>query len=498
MTAVPQIANVRGDLYRVQVGDQATVFLVTPQGIILADPLSYDVAAWLRKELESRFPGRPVRYLLHTHHHFDRAEGASVFNDTAELVGHREFNHALSDSRVSLQPDLVTRDRNRNGILERDELGTDAIASRLLTRDINGDGDIARDEMYRRVRDVEAAYKSGHIIHLADRTVQLVYTGAAHSTDMMALYFPSERVVFAADHPSISDSPFSFGTAPPKEVVRWVDSIAALDFDVLVSSDSTTTTRVEIQAIHQYLADLVTSVSAGYALGLPVDQLQRSSLLGKYVDGRYALRDAQVAQVYGQLRSIASDVYGAALMNRAPQNIADCGNSPVDTCRLPETDVPSGLLGMRFSYGRVSAGAEARAEGQRSFYTASASQETTVVHRETLISSVLRVDIFPRHRIIVAGVGGVSFALGETRGVTFIRQGIVPRVGPHFFGSKQVEFGTTFGADVGMSFGDRVSIVMPVRMTRLTRSANENLWGRVHTYVGVGLSFRLFRHTYFR
>src|SRR5688572_25678456 len=71
MTAVPQIANVGGDLYRVQVGDQATVFLVTPQGIILADPLSYDVAAWLRKELESRFPGRPVRYVLHTHHHFD-------------------------------------------------------------------------------------------------------------------------------------------------------------------------------------------------------------------------------------------------------------------------------------------------------------------------------------------------------------------------------------------------------------------------------------------
>ena len=37
-------------------GQQTTVFLVTPEGIILADPLRRDTALWLKGELGARFP----------------------------------------------------------------------------------------------------------------------------------------------------------------------------------------------------------------------------------------------------------------------------------------------------------------------------------------------------------------------------------------------------------------------------------------------------------
>jgi hypothetical protein len=36
----PEITSIRGDLYRVRHGQRDTVFLVTPEGIIVGDPLS--------------------------------------------------------------------------------------------------------------------------------------------------------------------------------------------------------------------------------------------------------------------------------------------------------------------------------------------------------------------------------------------------------------------------------------------------------------------------
>jgi len=82
-----EITVIRDGLYRVRDGTRHTVFLVTPDGIILADPLSRDTSRWLPQEFATRFPGRTVRYVLHTHHHADRAEGAALFNNTAELSG---------------------------------------------------------------------------------------------------------------------------------------------------------------------------------------------------------------------------------------------------------------------------------------------------------------------------------------------------------------------------------------------------------------------------
>ena len=276
---VREITLVRGDLYRVQAGGQVTVFLVTPDGIILADPVNYDTATWLRKEFETRFPDRPVRYVLHTHHHFDRAEGASVFNDTAELVGHRSFSNQLSASRGSSASQLASLDRNENGVFERDELGGDAMSAEIAARDRNADGRITRDELYRRVPDVETTFNDRRTIVLGGHSVELIRTGGSHSADMTALHFASERIVFAADHVPIAATPFSFGTLRPKEAVEWVRTMSSLDFDVLISADGSTSTRAEIAALGEYFNDLVASAMAGYELGLRVDELSAMSSL---------------------------------------------------------------------------------------------------------------------------------------------------------------------------------------------------------------------------
>ena len=61
--AAPSITAFRNNLYVVRYDWRSTVFLVTDDGIVLADPLGVKAATWLRDELAVRFPGRPVLWL---------------------------------------------------------------------------------------------------------------------------------------------------------------------------------------------------------------------------------------------------------------------------------------------------------------------------------------------------------------------------------------------------------------------------------------------------
>ena len=105
---VREIMQVTGGLYRAQAGLAFTVFLVTPEGIILSDPISTDFAAWLKSEFARRF-SLPVKYVLYTHHHWDHASGGAVFADTAEFVGHKSMPGILAMPPADTPPSCQLR-----------------------------------------------------------------------------------------------------------------------------------------------------------------------------------------------------------------------------------------------------------------------------------------------------------------------------------------------------------------------------------------------------
>ena len=104
------IVNITGQLYRAQNNNHYTVFLVTPEGIIMSDPINRDFARWLKAEYATRFKV-PVRYVLYTHRDWDHASGGVVFADTAEFVGHRLVTDLVVDHSRTL-PDA---DQPREG-----------------------------------------------------------------------------------------------------------------------------------------------------------------------------------------------------------------------------------------------------------------------------------------------------------------------------------------------------------------------------------------------
>jgi len=113
------ITNVAGDLYRVRNGAWATVFYVTPDGIILGDPINVALSTWLKDQLAQRFKV-PVRYVVYSHSHFDHAEGGAVFADTAKFVAHENMLRNMDGRYPQMPGDML--DRNDNGVIDPDEI----------------------------------------------------------------------------------------------------------------------------------------------------------------------------------------------------------------------------------------------------------------------------------------------------------------------------------------------------------------------------------------
>jgi glyoxylase-like metal-dependent hydrolase (beta-lactamase superfamily II) len=265
---VRSITRLAGDLYRVQNDDHHTVFLVTPAGIILADPINVEAAAWLKAQLSERFPNVPVRYVLYSHHHQDHASGAAAFNDTAELVGHENFSAALKASAGQ----------------------NDAAAKR-----------------YAAVLPAESTYSDRRTITLGGKTVQMLHPGrTAHAPDLTVLYFPAERVVFGVDFMAAKMVPGSNTLANGASVTEYVAAVKAVesfDFTMAAPGHGPTGTRADIVAYRQYLENIAARVGAGIKAGRTLEQIQAARIMDEYRDWiEYDEdNDVNIANVYKTL-----------------------------------------------------------------------------------------------------------------------------------------------------------------------------------------------------
>jgi glyoxylase-like metal-dependent hydrolase (beta-lactamase superfamily II) len=306
------IVNITGQLYRAQNNNHYTVFLVTPEGIIMSDPINRDFSRWLKNELATRFKV-PVRYVVYTHKDWDHASGGVVWADTATFVGHRNMLTHLAPpaGNPALAEDAVKIDANKNGLVERSE-AAGQYADRFDLFDHNRDGVLSGAEIARgSVSDVYAptvTFTDRHTVTLGGKTVTVHHLGAAHSDDSSVLHFPAERAVFSADVMQIKRLP---GSVAPS-VGAYIDAlktINALDYDHALTGHALAGTKQDAQQSQRYLEDLASGVAAGVAAGRSLAEIQKSLTLDAYkgFERWDTVREQHIAQVYATLRGTRPD-----------------------------------------------------------------------------------------------------------------------------------------------------------------------------------------------
>ena len=138
---------------------------------VVEAPLSEKRAIAVIEEVYRLAPGKPIRYLVNTHHHFDHSGGVRTFvAEGAALVTHqdnREFfqNVVLSPAPRTLQPDrlsVLNPDRTRAPVFE--------------------------------------TVNQKYVISDGTRTLDVyVVPPFAHTSTMVFVYLPRERIVVSAD-----------------------------------------------------------------------------------------------------------------------------------------------------------------------------------------------------------------------------------------------------------------------------------------------------------
>ncbi len=293
-----EIVPLTGDLYRARNGNWYTIFLVTPAGIILGDPINAAFAAWLKDELATRFK-LPVRYVIYSHSHFDHAGGGAVFAETATFVAHEHMRRNMDGRYPHMPGDMI--DRNGNGAIDPDEIDIPTKAAPgvcgmgagfFASADRDKDGRVPPPELQADIHPPDIVYSERMRLTLGGRTVELIFPGLNHSDDATVVYFPQERVVFATEFLAdalVTTNPRSLPSAcgafdghPLSEWIRSYRTVEALDFDRVAPGHGAVFDKAVVTETREYFEYLVAEVSAGIRAARPLADLARTITLDRY------------------------------------------------------------------------------------------------------------------------------------------------------------------------------------------------------------------------
>jgi len=479
----PTITQVRGDLYRVQEGIQVSVFLVTSDGILVVDPLSAELSHWLRGELETRFPNRPVRYVVYSNVDFDRLSGAGAFDTSVEVLAHETFNAELRKVRSVLPARYALLDRNANAALEPDELGNVAQSDSPQRLDRNQDGRVTAEEVWSETLFAERPYVSSRVLTLGGKRVELVYPGPALPGATVVL-FPDERVLFVGASPSMT-APFADQSMRPADVSMWTKTVVQRDFDTLLTGKGDVLPREQIIALDGYVRNVVAGVAVAVEAGRTVEQTQRDPRISSFAATPFVgRRDADIASVYERTRVGVLDTYAAAVADHVAVDTTGC--PPNEICRVGATTDLGPSVGVGVSMKKFRVEFEVNPGAQLSVTSQGQGFSARFNSRATYVS------ILAGYRTSPSGAFNIALLAGPTIVSTRGAELISPRSGaPETVSYTYTRKAFTFGADIAAPMNRRFGLVVPIR---LTRSGKDGLVrSGLDIRAGVGLSVVVLR-----
>jgi glyoxylase-like metal-dependent hydrolase (beta-lactamase superfamily II) len=301
-----EIGKLTANVYYARMDDYVSAFMVTPEGIILVEPIGTEFATWLKGELDRRFHV-PVKYVIYSHFHWDHASGAAVYADTARLIGQENMlkNVAMPPANTPLPQNVRAQDTNGNGRIEQDEAKGN-LKTMFSLYDADKDGSLSGAEVTRGplefVRAPDLTYTDRININLGGKRVEVISRPIPHADDNTIVRFvDGTNVLFASDWITIHRLPF--GPIRPDEI-DMIKAVEAMDFEYFVCSHGKLGKKADVALNIRYREELKDAVAKAIAAGQTLEQAQASVLMENYKDWEfYEQQHAQnVAGTYRALK----------------------------------------------------------------------------------------------------------------------------------------------------------------------------------------------------
>jgi len=285
---VHSITRVAGNVYRFQSNEHFGVFMVTPQGVLLVDPINVETATWVKKEIAGRFNNAKVVDVLYSHHDWDHAAGADVFTG-AKIISRVETDKELQPpaADAKLTGANAAADKNNDGLLQLNEV-SGATAQNFAKIDKDGNGGLSARELFQAQYDdvvlpTETYDTPVKKITLGGKTVEMHYLPSKHANDLSLIYFPAEKVLFVVDVISLKRVFFrNMSDFDEPDMIATLDKAMSFDAAIVVPGHGEIGTKQDVQDIRQYMTDLKSGVQAGITKGETLQQIQNELTLDKY------------------------------------------------------------------------------------------------------------------------------------------------------------------------------------------------------------------------
>jgi glyoxylase-like metal-dependent hydrolase (beta-lactamase superfamily II) len=217
-----------------------SMFVVTSEGVIAIEPVNTKHATGLLAAIKA-VTDQPVRYLLHSHNHWDHSGGGAVFRQAgANILAHRE---AYDWMKANPHRDMVLPDEGWTS---------------------------ARKD-----------------ITLGGTTVEMHYVGMSHGLGITVFRVAQQKVAYIAD--IVTPNRVLFAILPDFNISAMTGAllkVEALDFDKAVFSHTNLKSPVggkqHVIETRQFIADLQGAIVAQFKKGTPFTSIPQAVKLPKY------------------------------------------------------------------------------------------------------------------------------------------------------------------------------------------------------------------------
>lgn len=234
------------NVYVFRYGGHQSMFVVTPQGVIATDPISYLRPAKPYIDAIKAVTDKPIKYVIYSHHHYDHIAGGKPFKDLgATFIAHRRAKERFLELK-------------KQNALPSDVVMPDEV--------IDGKKNIT----------------------LGGTTLELVFVGRNHSDNSLVMRLPKEKLVFVVDFAPIETVQFRNipDNASPLEFIDSLKRLAALDWDRMIPghpyAGGRFGTKKDVQDDIAYLEELSAEVKKAADAGKCFDAAAKEVKLPKY------------------------------------------------------------------------------------------------------------------------------------------------------------------------------------------------------------------------
>ena len=231
-----EIEDLGDGLHRFIDDRHRSVFLITPEGAVVTDPLNKKAATWLNNQIKTRF-NVPVKYVIYSHNHSDHIYGAEVFKSPhTTFVAHKLAAQDIKNTQMKTVTPSLT-------------------------------------------------FENELLLTLGDSTVKLNYHGPNDGRGSVSILFEKQKTLFVVDWIVIGRMPWQkLWSYDIQGMINSTQAVLKYDFDTFVGGHADIGNKADVTRYLSYIEQLYSQVTAGALAGQSLDEIKKNVKLDQFSD----------------------------------------------------------------------------------------------------------------------------------------------------------------------------------------------------------------------